>query len=238
MRSGRSCGERVIAEAMSVPCSAANVPRFFALRKAPSRPICPGWMPNGPQGATTARSSGGDCGTRASADRCVWSRSGRPAVGEPKKPKVCTACRPPAPWPGLMTTGRDTLSKSETITIAAIERSIPALVEARTIIADFHGMIRKKAGASLETWLERACSSPVASFASGVRKDLAAVRAAITSPWSNGQNRRADHEAQAGQAPDVRPRKARSARSQTDRRDMMTVTKFASEPRFNADPHT
>jgi transposase len=87
----------------------------------------------------------------------------------------------------LMTTGRDTLSRSETITIAAIEQSLPALVEARTIIADFHTMIRKKAGSSLEPWLERARSSPVASFASGVRKDLAAVRAAIVSPWSNGQ---------------------------------------------------
>jgi transposase len=87
----------------------------------------------------------------------------------------------------LMTTGRDTLSRSETITIAAIEQSIPALVEARTIIADFHTMIRKKASASLEPWLERAQSSPMSSFASGVRKDFAAVRAAIASPWSNGQ---------------------------------------------------
>jgi transposase len=44
-----------------------------------------------------------------------------------------------------------------------------------------------KAGSSLEPWLERAQSSPVASFASGVRTDLAAVHAAIVSPWSNGQ---------------------------------------------------
>ena len=35
--------------------------------------------------------------------------------------------------------------------------------------------------------LERAQSSLVASFASGVLKDRAAVAAAITSPWSNGQ---------------------------------------------------
>ena len=87
----------------------------------------------------------------------------------------------------LMTLGRDTLSRSETITITAIEQSIPALVEAREIIADFHAMIRKKAGSSLEPWLERARSSPVASFANGIQRDLAAVRAAIVSPWSNGQ---------------------------------------------------
>ena len=87
----------------------------------------------------------------------------------------------------LLTTGRDTLSKSETITIAAIEQSVPSLIEAREIIAEFHAMIRKKAGASLEPWLERAQASPVSAFARGVRKDLAAVRAAIVSPWSNGQ---------------------------------------------------
>ncbi len=45
----------------------------------------------------------------------------------------------------LMTIGRDTLSKAETVTVAAIEAGIPALVEAREIIAEFHGMIRHKA---------------------------------------------------------------------------------------------
>ena len=48
-------------------------------------------------------------------------------------------------------------------------------------------MIRKKADALLEPWLERAQVSPVSAFARGVRMDLAAVRAAIVSPWSNGQ---------------------------------------------------
>jgi len=35
--------------------------------------------------------------------------------------------------------------------------------------------------------MERAAESLVASFCSDVRKDEAAVRAAVTSPWSNGQ---------------------------------------------------
>ena len=39
----------------------------------------------------------------------------------------------------------------------------------------------------LTPWIERARSSLVVSFASGVAKDEAAVRAAITSCWSNGQ---------------------------------------------------
>ena len=48
-------------------------------------------------------------------------------------------------------------------------------------------MIRRKSQADLDPWIERARASPVASFANGVIKDKAAVSAAITSPWSNGQ---------------------------------------------------
>lgn len=86
-----------------------------------------------------------------------------------------------------MTTGRDHLSKSESVTIAAIEAGVPLLVEAREIISVFQAMIRKKIVADLEPWLERARSSLIASFASGVVKDRAAIVAAISSCWSNGQ---------------------------------------------------
>ena len=87
----------------------------------------------------------------------------------------------------LMTIGRDTLSKAETVTVTAIEAGVPTLVEAREIIAEFHMMIRRKTVAALTPWIERARASLVASFASGVAKDEAAVGAAITLPWSNGQ---------------------------------------------------
>jgi len=39
----------------------------------------------------------------------------------------------------------------------------------------------------LDAWLDRARLSLVASFANGVVKDYAAVQAAISLPWSNGQ---------------------------------------------------
>ena len=87
----------------------------------------------------------------------------------------------------LMTTGRDTLSKSETVTIAAIESGIPALVQSREIIALFHAMIKSMAPAGLADWLVWAQKSLVASFANGVTQDEAAVREAMTSKWSNGQ---------------------------------------------------
>jgi len=87
----------------------------------------------------------------------------------------------------LLTVGRDQLSKAQTITVAAIERGVAALAEARDILAEFQGIIRRKALPELDAWLDRAARSLVAAFANGVVKDRDAVQAAITSAWSNGQ---------------------------------------------------
>ena len=86
----------------------------------------------------------------------------------------------------LMTIERNDLSKAETLTVA-VETDVPSLVEARQIIDGFHVMIRRKASADLDPWITRARASLVASFANGVANDIAAVRAAVVSQWSNGQ---------------------------------------------------
>jgi transposase len=83
--------------------------------------------------------------------------------------------------------GRDSLSKAETVMVAAIEGGVLTLVEAREVIAAFHAIIRRKAGTDIAAWIDHARKSLVASFANGIAKDEAAVRAAIISPWSNGQ---------------------------------------------------
>jgi transposase len=83
-------------------------------------------------------------------------------------------------------TTRDRLTKADTVFIAAIEGGVPDLVEARTLITRLHAMIRTKSP-ELEGWIEDASASLVASFASGVRRDRAAVAAAIEEPWSNRQ---------------------------------------------------
>ena len=87
----------------------------------------------------------------------------------------------------LMTTARDHLSKADTVTIAAIEAGVPTLVGARTLIERFQAMVRQKVVAELEPWIAAAGAGLIASFASGILKDKAAVCAAITEPWSNGQ---------------------------------------------------
>jgi transposase len=86
-----------------------------------------------------------------------------------------------------MTVGRDHLSKAETVTVAAIESGVEALVEAREVVTAFQAMIRRRALTELGPWIERAQTTLVASFANGVTKDVAAVSAALSSGWSNGQ---------------------------------------------------
>lgn len=78
----------------------------------------------------------------------------------------------------LLTAAQHDLTKPEAILVAAIEVNVPELVVARKAIADFQSMIRATAAAK---------TSLVGSFAGGVEKDIAAVRNAIISPWSNGQ---------------------------------------------------
>lgn len=85
-----------------------------------------------------------------------------------------------------MTTARDQLSKADTITIAAIEVGVPALIQARNLIDRFQTMIRRKAKTELDPWIADARDSLFAPF-NGILKDKAAVSAAITEPWSNGQ---------------------------------------------------
>jgi hypothetical protein len=54
-----------------------------------------------------------------------------------------------------MTVRRDTLSKAETVIVAAVEARVPTLAEAREIVAEFHCMIRLTAAAELSPWIER-----------------------------------------------------------------------------------
>jgi transposase len=87
----------------------------------------------------------------------------------------------------LMTTKRDHLTKSENVTVAAIEQGVPMLADARALVDRFHAIIRKKAEIELEPWIDESKRSLIASFATGIAKDKAAVHAAIMQPWSNGQ---------------------------------------------------
>jgi hypothetical protein len=79
------------------------------------------------------------------------------------------------------------LTRAETLTVAALEEGVPALVEAREVVGAFQAMVRGNELGRFEGWIRRAEASLVASFARGIGQGRAAVQAAITLPWSNGQ---------------------------------------------------
>ncbi len=124
----------------------------------------------------------------AFADRCASFPNGPADDAAPKRwMRPACAARPRPERSRLMTTGRDALSKAETLTIAAIEDSIPALVEARSAVADFQDHDPEESRRQTRRLDQRAWTGLLASFVYGVVKDRAAVAAAITNIWSNGQ---------------------------------------------------
>ena len=62
--------------------------------------------------------------------------------------------------------GRERLSKAETVTVAALEAGLPALVEARELIACFQAMIRHKTVTTLGLSAPAQVSSPPSRTAS------------------------------------------------------------------------
>ena len=84
---------------------------------------------------------------------------------------------------------RDHLAKADTVVVAAIEAGVPGLADAGSLLERFQTMIRTKVASSLDGWIEHARTSLIAFLARGVTKDIAAIRATIIEPWSNGRPR-------------------------------------------------
>jgi transposase len=87
----------------------------------------------------------------------------------------------------MMTMRRDHLSKADAVTVAAVETGVTALAVARQLMERFHQIIRGRDADALASWLIDTSKSLLASFANGIKRDFAAVSAAVTEPWSNGQ---------------------------------------------------
>ncbi len=83
----------------------------------------------------------------------------------------------------------DTLDEVEREDLAAFCQASPALKCAYALIQDFRNMLHQREGYRLDAWLERIVESDLPelqSFASGVQKDKAAVKAGLTWPVNNG----------------------------------------------------
>jgi transposase len=79
------------------------------------------------------------------------------------------------------------LSKVDAITVATIETGLPTLATARNLLDRFHRMLRTRDVDALPGWLANTEGSLPSAFGKGIKADLAAVKIAVTEPWSNGQ---------------------------------------------------
>jgi len=87
----------------------------------------------------------------------------------------------------LMTTRREHLSKADAVVVAVIETAVPTLATARNLLDRFHRLFRARDMEALSPWVAETEGSLLGAFGRGIKADLAAVRAALSEPWSNGQ---------------------------------------------------
>ncbi len=125
----------------------------------------------------------------------LWRPGPRRPGPYPRHARV-TPAPPPAPrvapravgW--LLLREPDDRSPQEAAFAEEILRRSPAAATMCRAVQRFFTMLRQKHAGDLATWLEAADSSGIpelAAFAQGVRRDLPAIQAAFTSPWSQGQ---------------------------------------------------
>jgi len=104
--------------------------------------------------------------------------------------------RQPMPVPSprqarwLLLRAAENLTSEERAYRTALLDAEPTVREVRQLVADFEMLVRTRDAPGLIAWIERADASSlpeVRSFAAGLRRDRAAVDAALSSPWSNGQ---------------------------------------------------
>jgi transposase len=82
-----------------------------------------------------------------------------------------------------MLAGRDRLARADAVMVAA---AVPALAAARDLVERFHRMLRARTPEVLPAWITDTTGGMLASFGRGIANDAAAVKAALTEPWSNG----------------------------------------------------
>lgn len=106
---------------------------------------------------------------------------------------------PPAPTPtlsprqarGLLLRAEDTLKDDECLSRAHFLEADEGLPRAQALTIDFGKVLRHRQREGLDPWLRRASESSItesSEFARMMRRDQAAVEAALSYEWSNGQS--------------------------------------------------
>ena len=117
------------------------------------------------------------------ADRGPWTAS--PKVTRPKRRALS-----PRQGMWLLARPKEELDEHERVARSVLESAHEDIGAASSLAQRFQEMLRQRDVAALEGWLEDASTSGIGSFkhfAASLRRDEAAVRAALEQPWSNGQ---------------------------------------------------
>jgi transposase len=115
-----------------------------------------------------------------------WLRRLRDATPHPagSAPAWKTPSGRRAAW--LVVADADEIDNSERKFVDALIGGSTQLAHLIALAREFRTMIREQQEERLDDWLVAAEKTAFAGFAGGLRRDLAAVRAALSLPWSTG----------------------------------------------------
>lgn len=125
--------------------------------------------------------------------RPVRGRRGRPPADAADQVAVAPA-PPPVPSPRQvkwwLLSAPDELTEAQWAYLRRLFTAVPRLETAQQVAQAFGRLVRERDHAALSGWLHQAEASGVAELhavAVGMRRDRAAIEAALRLPWSNGQ---------------------------------------------------
>jgi hypothetical protein len=125
--------------------------------------------------------------------RCVSSQAGAPAIriiGVVLPDGAAISHVPPIVASALCIKPRGLLTAAQLEKVDTLKATITEFATMRGLAMRFRGLLRGGTIELLDTWLSDAVSSGIHAmrrFAATLRRDLVAVRNAISEPWSNGQ---------------------------------------------------
>jgi transposase len=82
------------------------------------------------------------------------------------------------------------LTPAQLTTLDELHTAVADVATVYPMVQAFRRMVRERAGASLESWLQLASEAGIKelkSFATGLRRDFAAVQNGLSLEWSSGQ---------------------------------------------------
>lgn len=130
----------------------------------------------------------GFTGTKRTVQRWVQRKWG----DNPAAQQARTQARIAASWPpptsrqciGLLMAPEDKLEEQEQRFLEELRRTAPALIAATELAGRFASLMRNRDPKGFDNWLDDAQGSALTSFADGLLRDRAAVRAAFEESWS------------------------------------------------------